>query len=524
MTVAKKPDASFVIFRAFLALVLVTSGVTNLALAQQTAPDAPETPKTGAALKIDWARFDRIVDIARAVAPPAKLTDAVHALRAETPAEAGNLSPLDMRSLGDAWCALSLPIGKGRTIQQDVSAFAGEDLYALSRKGYRLDREQAARIHARLLSLLGVPSEPVSGLSRGRTIERSVWVVSQVGVAWMRSDLSGATPISKTSGEPWRPNAGFYQASAGVESTLAFLKCHLPDGDQTARLQGLSKPFSLPEWESWTQAELRVRTTARASETPLLFASNRALVTPTPLPERRIFYSAPIKPTPQTLTLMQQLRLKPIRPGKGLQIAEYAQRFVGLPYVWGGESPDSGFDCSGLVQYVCREHGIRMPRTAAEQFHVGSPVKFIDLEPGDLVFLANTYKPGVSHVGIYIGGGKWVQAQGSATGVVLNDVPYFEPGLGPGARRLDFFRTYQLANRNRSERQFGRTVAGVHTSSQAAAAPIMLGGIVQVKVCGDSGDLANSGCEGYKTVYVSKAQAHAMHTCRKHRPRSGENG
>ena len=343
-------------------------------------------------------------------------------------------------------------------------------------------------------------------------------------MSWLRSDIFAASPLSKTSGESWRPAPEWYQASGGAEGTLAFLKSHLPDGDLPARLQGFAKPFALSDWETWVVAEAKTRSSVEKSgEGRLLFASRSSLVEPSPLPELRIVPHSPPPPLKQTLTLMQQLRQKPIRPGRGLELAEFAQKFVGLPYVWGGESPDSGFDCSGLVQYVCREHGIRMPRTAAEQFHAGTSVKFIDLEPGDLVFLANTYKPGVSHVGIYIGGGKWVQAQGSATGVVLNDVPYFEPGTGPGARRLDFSRTFQLANRNQSERSSGRTIAGVRTSTQAASAAISVGGIVRVKVCGDTGDLANSGCEGYKTVYVSKTQAKSMRICRRHHPKPGEN-
>jgi cell wall-associated NlpC family hydrolase len=67
-------------------------------------------------------------------------------------------------------------------------------------------------------------------------------------------------------------------------------------------------------------------------------------------------------------------------------------------------------DCSCLVQLVFRVLGINLPRTAAEQFAATAPVAREALRPGDLVFFANTYMPGISHVGLYIGGGRQINA------------------------------------------------------------------------------------------------------------------
>lgn len=93
--------------------------------------------------------------------------------------------------------------------------------------------------------------------------------------------------------------------------------------------------------------------------------------------------------------------------GGGQALVDSAMKYLGVPYVWGGTSP-SGFDCSGLVQYVCNAHGISVPRVAASQRNAGQYVSRENLQPGDLVFFSNG--GGVSHVGIYCGNGNMIHA------------------------------------------------------------------------------------------------------------------
>jgi cell wall-associated NlpC family hydrolase len=102
------------------------------------------------------------------------------------------------------------------------------------------------------------------------------------------------------------------------------------------------------------------------------------------------------------------------------QIIANAKRHLGTPYVWGGTTP-KGFDCSGLVQYVFAQSGISLPRTTTEQVKIGTYVSKSNLQPGDLVFLQNTYRQGVSHVGIYIGNGQMIHAS-SSKGVVISNL------------------------------------------------------------------------------------------------------
>ncbi len=115
---------------------------------------------------------------------------------------------------------------------------------------------------------------------------------------------------------------------------------------------------------------------------------------------------------------------------EGLKIASLAMTLLGKPYVWGGSDPSRGFDCSGLVEYVLREAGISSPRTSWQQFSLGHEVSINHLRPGDLLFFS-TYAKGPSHVGIYVGNDRFVNALNPSTGVILSQVtdPYFAKRL-----------------------------------------------------------------------------------------------
>lgn len=102
------------------------------------------------------------------------------------------------------------------------------------------------------------------------------------------------------------------------------------------------------------------------------------------------------------------------------RIISEAQKHLGTPYVWGGTTPQ-GFDCSGYVQYVMVKCGISIARTTLQQVNAGSYIPKNSLQPGDLVFLQNTYREGVSHVGIYIGNNQMIHAS-SSKGVTISSL------------------------------------------------------------------------------------------------------
>jgi len=94
------------------------------------------------------------------------------------------------------------------------------------------------------------------------------------------------------------------------------------------------------------------------------------------------------------------------------EIVKAAQSFIGVPYLWGGTSAETGFDCSGLTMTVYQLNGIDLPRTSGEQFGAGEEVDEDELRRGDLVFFATGKGPKVSHVGVYIGDGRFIHAPG----------------------------------------------------------------------------------------------------------------
>lgn len=115
------------------------------------------------------------------------------------------------------------------------------------------------------------------------------------------------------------------------------------------------------------------------------------------------------------------------------RLTKEALSFRGTPYIWGGEGR-GGFDCSGFTQFIYGKRGVTIPRTAKQQFGAGTPVARNDLKKGDLVFF-NTRGP-ISHVGMYIGNGKFVHAANRRRGVTVDSLgsAYYSKRYA-GARR-----------------------------------------------------------------------------------------
>ena len=96
------------------------------------------------------------------------------------------------------------------------------------------------------------------------------------------------------------------------------------------------------------------------------------------------------------------------RPADPYAITSTALKLRGVPFVDGGSTP-AGFDCSGFTSYVFQQHGVELPRLAADQYQVGSAVDPDAIEPGDLLFFT-TVAPGASHVALAVGGDEFVHA------------------------------------------------------------------------------------------------------------------
>ncbi len=122
-------------------------------------------------------------------------------------------------------------------------------------------------------------------------------------------------------------------------------------------------------------------------------------------------------------------------PEKAGQVIEYAKNFMGVKYVFGGAS-SSGFDCSGFTMYVFKSIGVDLPHSATSQSKMGTPVGRDELKPGDLVFF-ETYKKGISHVGIYVGNGSFIEAS-SSRGIAVTSLSssYYAPRYKGAVRIL----------------------------------------------------------------------------------------
>lgn len=109
------------------------------------------------------------------------------------------------------------------------------------------------------------------------------------------------------------------------------------------------------------------------------------------------------------------------------KVVNYALKFVGNRYVWGGTNPNTGADCSGFVQYVMRNAaGVSLPRTSREQAKTGRAVTSSEMMPGDLIFYANS-KGTVNHVAMYIGNGQIVHAASRRSGIKISTWNYRKP-------------------------------------------------------------------------------------------------
>lgn len=137
---------------------------------------------------------------------------------------------------------------------------------------------------------------------------------------------------------------------------------------------------------------------------------------------------------------------RPLPAGLGLlrqEIVDRAISYLGIPYRWGGYTPEMGFDCSGLTMAVYSLVGLDLPRTSQAQFRSGTPVSKNNIRRGDLVFFQSPNRDRISHVGIYTGDGNFIHAPGENKLIRIDSLSdeYFQDNfagartfLSPGSR------------------------------------------------------------------------------------------
>jgi cell wall-associated NlpC family hydrolase len=198
----------------------------------------------------------------------------------------------------------------------------------------------------------------------------------------------------------------------------------------------------------------------------------------------------------------------------GADVVAVAAEQLGTPYVWGGASPSQGFDCSGLVQYTFGQLGISVPRTAAGQEQVGTPVASLaEAQPGDLLF----FEPGqngapageAGHVGIYIGNGQMIAAPQTGQDVSVQTVP----GTPLAIRRV----TAEGTSATSPTVQMGNVaVPGAYAGLVEQAATntgvpaSLLAGVLQQESGYNPDALSSAGAEGIAQIEPATAAAHGI--------------
>jgi cell wall-associated NlpC family hydrolase len=175
---------------------------------------------------------------------------------------------------------------------------------------------------------------------------------------------------------------------------------------------------------------------ASAALSALMFASLSASASPDAPAKKPAAKDSKDSKTSSQQSDWDKYRMSANRASVGEDLAHKALSYRGVRYRFGGTTTN-GIDCSGLTQTIYSKWGKLLPRTAVEQFQKGRPVPKDQLKAGDLVFFKNTYRAGISHVGIFVGDGKFVHAANANKGVIMSPLsnPYYNNHYA-GARRI----------------------------------------------------------------------------------------
>lgn len=152
-------------------------------------------------------------------------------------------------------------------------------------------------------------------------------------------------------------------------------------------------------------------------------------------------FASPLPPSPSVFSTPLPSPSKTPEPTEppyeGQEIADYAMRFLGFDYNYGGQDPSTGFDCSGLVYYIFRQFGYRLNRVAEDQARNGSAIDSIeDLLPGDIICFSYGSSSYINHVGIYLGNGEFIHAMDSANDVTVTELADYLKTHSFKARRI----------------------------------------------------------------------------------------
>lgn len=170
--------------------------------------------------------------------------------------------------------------------------------------------------------------------------------------------------------------------------------------------------------KGWVLAEHLARTNAPGG---VATAPAPSATPPPPMPAPQMSAPPTATPAPSTGPVATPVAAGPAGD-RGQAIIATAQRYLGVPYVYGGTTP-AGWDCSGFIGYIYKTAvGISLPRSAAQQYRVGATIPVGQEQAGDIVFFSDTFGPGITHNGIALGGGRFIHARSEGYGTVISSL------------------------------------------------------------------------------------------------------
>jgi cell wall-associated NlpC family hydrolase len=273
-----------------------------------------------------------------------------------------------------------------------------------------------------LVSIAGSQQPPQALAVAATTTDQTVVQVAESPAA--SAEVAAATPVASLAVLPVELEAASV-AAAPVE--VVALAAEEPTASQDEMLRDLGPELSARGGRA-SEAALLDEQVGLAPEPVTQEMKASVAVQPNPATPRPRLTKAPAArlakaPTPKPAP--QKAAPRPVAKtvsSLGQRVVSIALRYVGYRYRYGGISPSTGFDCSGFVYYVYKAAGHPISRDIYAQYRTGVSVSRSSLRPGDLVFFKNTYKAGLSHASIYIGGGRIVHAQSESTGVTTTSL------------------------------------------------------------------------------------------------------
>ena len=213
----------------------------------------------------------------------------------------------------------------------------------------------------------------------------------------------------------------FFITETASASTLYEVK----KGDSLTKIAKLHK-VSVADLRTWNKLtkdsiyikqKLVVQKPATVKSTTNVTPEKKApVVAPTPDKKEVVVTPAPVIPAPVTLT-EEGHAYYPL-------IIDFAKRLEGIPYLYAGNTM-AGFDCSGFIYFLHNQAGVKMERKSSESYYLDSTV-VINPVPGDLVFFQNTYREGISHMGIYLGDNQFIHAGSKGVEITKLDNVYWK--------------------------------------------------------------------------------------------------